>query len=285
MTGAGAADTSYLALAARGKNSWARYIGAPILALALAAIVGIVCVIAAMMLGLLSPDGALDTTDPMVFFGLVGASDAPMLAAFIVAIRVIHKKRFTDIVGAWRWRDFALGAVLWAGVAIALAAVDFAIAPADFSINDAAAPLPLIAVIIAAVAVQTFFEEFIFRGYINQGLFLATKSESVTALLSGSIFGAMHIPNGWPQAIAATVMGVGFAFIAMRNAGIAWPSGMHFANNCLGALLIVSANDVFSASPGLFIQNSPQLIWFDTATVMIAIVAVSFALTRRRQGA
>jgi len=48
-------------------------------------------------------------------------------------------------------------------------------------------------------AIQTFAEEFVFRGYLTQGLLVATRRTIPTVLISGALFGAMHIPNGLPQ--------------------------------------------------------------------------------------
>jgi membrane protease YdiL (CAAX protease family) len=119
--------------------------------------------------------------------------------------------------------------------------------------------------------VQTLTEEWIFRGWLTQALLLATKRPAPTALLSGVLFAALHIPNGWPQAASALVFGVVTALIAMRTGGIAFTWGMHVVNNLFGAAVVVSANDVFKGAAGLITQNTPRLQWADVAAELIGL--------------
>ena len=128
---------------------------------------------------------------------------------------------------------------------------------------------------------QTFAEEFVFRGYATQALLLATRRVPLAALLSGLLFGAMHIPNGAPQAVGATIFGVVLSLIAIRTGGIAFTSGLHLANNLFGAVVVASSNDAFHGAPALFSQNTPQLMWWDTAVGALALAALLFGVMRR----
>jgi membrane protease YdiL (CAAX protease family) len=92
-------------------------------------------------------------------------------------------------------------------------------------------------------------------------------------MLSGLAFATLHIPNGWPQAASAAAFGVITALIAMRTVGIAFTFGLHLVNNLFGAVIVVSANDVFRGSPALFTQATPHLMWLDAAVPFIAMVA------------
>ena len=103
-----------------------------------------------------------------------------------------------------------------------------------------------------AILVQTFTEEFIFRGFVTQGILLVLRRPLPAACVSGLVFGAMHIPNGWPQAINAVWFGIICALIAIRTGGIALTSGIHLANNYFGAMGVVSGGDVFKGQPRSF---------------------------------
>jgi len=100
------------------------------------------------------------------------------------------------------------------------------------------------------------------------------------ALLSGLILGAVHIPNGAPQAASATVFGVLLALIAIRTRGIAFTTGLHLVNNLFGAVVVVSAGDVFRGSPGLISQNTPHLMWWDMAVGSVLLLVVAITVLR-----
>jgi membrane protease YdiL (CAAX protease family) len=225
---------------------------------------------------------AQDPSHPVAFFTINGVLFFVLAAAFAAAIRLVHAKRFAEVLGAWRWRDFAVGFALWAATLVCLTLVDFVVAPAGFhiSVSGQTAALALAAAI--ALAVQTFAEEFIFRGYLTQGLLLATRRTAPTAVLSGLLFGAAHIPNGGPQAASATIFGIVFAVLAIRTGSIAFGYGLHFMNNLFGAVVVASGSDVFHGSPALFTQTTPQLMWWDTAVGAVALVAVACGFLRRR---
>jgi membrane protease YdiL (CAAX protease family) len=135
---------------------------------------------------------------------------------------------------------------------------------------------------LGSLLVQTFTEEFIFRGFLTQAIVLVLRRPWPTACVSGLVFGAMHIPNGWPQAINAIWFGVICAYIAIRTGGIALTSGIHLANNYFGAMGVVSGGDVFKGSPGLFIQNTPQLQWWDLGIGLLVLAILPWLLGKLR---
>ncbi len=131
------------------------------------------------------------------------------------------------------------------------------------------------------ILVQTFGEEFIFRGYLTQGFLLALKKPLPAAIASGLLFGSVHIPNGIPQALNATVFGIVCALIAIRTGGIALTFGLHLANNYFGAVVVVSGADVFKGSPGIITQTTPQLIWWDLCIAVAALAGALWLIFRR----
>jgi uncharacterized protein len=216
-------------------------------------------------------------TRPDVFLGANGLMFAGLLGAFWLAAWLVQKKRFMDIVGAWSWRLFGLAAAAWAAAVVLMTLVDLAIAPSGFRVTASGATLWLSLWSFAALAPQTFAEEFIFRGFITQGLLLAFKRPLPAAVLSGLVFGAVHIPNGWPQAASATAFGILTALLAIRFGGVAFTFGLHLVNNLFGSIVVVSQADVFRGLPGLVSQTTPQLMWWDTATTAACLGLVTAA--------
>jgi membrane protease YdiL (CAAX protease family) len=208
-----------------------------------------------------------------VFFGGAGLGFGALTLAFALAIRLIHGKRFADVVGAWRWSLVARGATLWLAVSVIAGVVDYLLEPHGFRLTASGATLTLAFWALPSLAIQTFAEEFVFRGYLTQALLLLTRRPIVTALASGLLFGMLHIFNGWPQAASATVFGVVTALIAIRTGGIAFTFGLHVANNVFLAVIVVSANDVFRGAPGLITQSTPNLMWVDSVVPFVAFAA------------
>jgi membrane protease YdiL (CAAX protease family) len=278
--------TPYLEHALRGHNAAWRYVVGFVGALVLAIISASILIIILQLFHLLPADFAQhlqDASQPTKFYPATGALFGLLLLSFVAAARMAHGKRFTDIIGAWRWRLFVQGLAIWIVVLLAATLIDFLIAPTGFKVTANAQTLTLAAVALGGLAVQTFAEEFVFRGYLTQGLLVATRRVIPTALISGLLFGAMHIPNGWPQAASATVFGIVLALIAIETGGIAFTSGLHLANNVFGAVVLISSGDAFRGSPGILTQNTPQLMWWDTAVGAVGLVLVGAWVSRSQR--
>jgi membrane protease YdiL (CAAX protease family) len=276
---------TFLDYAARGRNAGWRYV----LALAAACVMAVVLGgVAAAVIGIakILPDGwiiaAQDPSQPVVFFLFNGAIFGLLLLGLAIAARWVQGKRPMDLAGRWSWRLFGLGLVVWMLALTVAALVDFAIAPSGFDVTASSKTPQLALAALAGLGVQVLAEEYIFRGHITQGLLLALRKPIPTALLSGIIFGAVHIPNGLPQAASATIFGVLLALIAMRTHGIAFTTGLHLVNNVFGAVVVVSGGDVFRGSPGVFSQNTPQLMWWDTAVGSALLLVVTLVVLRIR---
>jgi membrane protease YdiL (CAAX protease family) len=274
----------YLEFARRGRNEWWRYIATPAAGFTvwLALLVGLT--LTATVTHLLPPDfseTAKDASHPAVFYSFTGVIFAAFAVAIALAAYFIQGKRPADIIGAWRLRDTATGAGVWLVLCVAGALIDYLVQPGAFHLTFGPATGVLALFAIPSLGAQTFCEEFLFRGYVTQGLLLATKRPLVTAAISGAIFASLHIPNGWPQAAGALLFGIVAAMIAMRTGGLAFTWGMHAANNLFGAILVVSTDDVLHGSPGVFTVSAPDLAWFDAAVSAVAFALIWVVVIRR----
>lgn len=278
-------DETYLSYARRGANGWWRYLAALVLGVVLTIVFGAVVIAVGELLHLLPADMAeqIQKPDrPITFFGVTATIFGLLALGFALAIRWLHRKRAVDILGAWSWRGYGRGFATWTLMVVITALLDFAIAPSGFRFTGGPQIGGLVVMALAGLAIQTFAEEYVFRGYITQGLLLAIKRPLPTAVVSGLIFGAIHIPNGLPQAVSATVFGVVLALIAIRTGGIAFGCGLHLANNLFAAVVLVSGGDVFKGSPGLFAQDTPHLMWWDVGVSSLSLALVAYLILRRR---
>jgi uncharacterized protein len=276
--------STYLDYARRGKTQWWRYPCALAAGLALALAIGVATIVALNALHLVPADIAGELTHPthpLTFFLAAGLNFAVLLVGLLAGIALIQKKTPADLMGRWNWPVFAAGVGVWLAVLAVSTALDLALAPAGFrfSANSATALLAICAGL--ALPIQTFAEEVVFRGYLTQGLLLATRRPALAAALAGLMFGALHIPNGIPQAVGATAFGVATSLIAIRLGGIAFTFGLHLVNNLFSAVVVVSSGDVFAGAPGLFTQATPRLTWWDVAVEILALILVAWLVLRR----
>lgn len=274
----------YLAFAARGKNAWWRYLLCPVLACLLAAVMLLSVGVVLMLAHILPPDLAAQMQHPQSvapFFLGIAASFGALTVGLMLAMWIVHGKRPADGIGQWRWSYFVLASGLWLLVQFLLSLTDFLIAPRGFSLSAGPGTLPLAAVALFGISVQTFSEEFIFRGYMTQGLLLAIRKPLPTAIVSGLLFGSLHIANGIPQTLNAVVFGFVCALIAIRTGGITLTFGLHLANNYFGAVVVVSGSDVFKGSPGFVTQSTPGLIWWDLSLGIAVLLAALWLIFRR----
>jgi membrane protease YdiL (CAAX protease family) len=274
---------AYLELAARGRNAWWRYLAAPVVACLLAVLISLVLVFALTLLHILPPNIAEEIQQPkhvLPFFLGIGVVFGILAIGMMIAVAVVHRKKPSDIMGQWRWDLFVWGFGGWLAIQAVLSLIDWVVAPRGFSISANRDTASLAAAALVGILVQTFAEEFVFRGYVTQGFLLACKKPVPAAIASGLLFGAVHIPNGIPQALNAVVFGIVCALIVIRTGGIALTYGLHLANNYFGAVVVVSGSDAFKGSPGLIFQNTPALIWWDLCLSAGALLALLWPVFR-----
>ena len=106
--------------------------------------------------------------------------------------------------------------------------------------------IPLFFIAIFLLPIQTSCEELLFRSYILQGIKMRTKKNSITVLISGLMFGAIHIGNpeiakiGYHIIVYYMLVGVFLALISLFDNGIELALGYHAANNVFAALMITN---------------------------------------------
>ena len=276
--------TPWIEYATRGRNALWRYLVATPLALVITIALGVALELALTFSRLASPALILQANDPShpaAFFVGVLVTFGLVLAGFVAAIRIVHGKRFTDLLGDWRWRAFGLGAAVWLMAQVVATGADLAVAPHALRITASAGSLTLALFAVPALIVQTFSEEFIFRGYVTQGLSLVLRRPLLTSAVSGLIFGAAHIANGAPQAIGAALFGAVIAYAAIRTGGLAFGFGVHLANNLFGGIVVTSDADVFKGAPSLVTEHAPPwLVWWDLAVEAALLALLALLLTR-----
>ena len=114
---------TYLAYARRGLNSWWRWLLTPVAAFVLWMLLVAVISFVAARARLMPADPTAEFTTPLhpvIFFTGYGLAFGALVAALVIAMRLLQRKRFVDVVGLWRWRQFWLGLAVWEEVTFSI---------------------------------------------------------------------------------------------------------------------------------------------------------------------
>lgn len=147
--------------------------------------------------------------------------------------------------------------------------------------------LPLFLIALLLIPIQTTCEELLFRGYIMQGLKLRTKNNLVAILVSGIMFGIVHIGNpeieviGYHIIIYYIAVGIFLGLISYYDNGMELAIGYHAANNLFAALMITTNWQVFQTD-ALFIDNTPPQVGWETVVGIFIILPFLFFFFKRK---
>jgi membrane protease YdiL (CAAX protease family) len=125
--------------------------------------------------------------------------------------------------------------------------VGIEMSPEDYLWNFELERFLLLAIIaICLVPIQTSFEEYMFRGYLMQGLGNIFKNRFLPLILTSVGFGLLHYANPEIDKLGNILMvyyiGTGFflGVITLMDEGMELALGFHAANNLFTALLVTA---------------------------------------------
>lgn len=185
----------------------------------------------------------------MVFFQTI-LPLAIFLLMLLAWVKFFHKQTITSLTTArkkvyWSRIFFSFG--LWSVITIGLTAISYFMAPENFVFNFRPVPFAIMAAIaIVLIPMQTSFEEYLFRGYLMQGLGIVTRSRLFPLLFTSIAFGLMHIANPEVDKLGLTILiyyvGTGFllGIMTLMDDGMELSLGFHAANNLMTCLLVTS---------------------------------------------
>lgn len=99
--------------------------------------------------------------------------------------------------------------------------------------NDTANSEYFVISIITLIVIPVIFEELMFRGFILKGL-IKNYSPKTAIIVSALLFGLIHL-NPW-QFVTAFLLGLIFAWIALKTKSIIFPMLGHLINNLIATL-------------------------------------------------
>ncbi|MBY8961466.1 CPBP family intramembrane metalloprotease [Flavobacterium sp. D11R37] len=222
-----------------------------------------------------------ETLAPLAFF----------LVVLLVWVKFVHKQSITSLTTSrYRidWGRIGFSFVLWGGITAALTAIAYFATPEDFQLNFQPRAFAILAVIaIILVPMQTSFEEYLFRGYLMQGIGVATKSRLIPLVVTSVFFGLMHIANPEVGRLGYILLlyyvGTGFflGIITLMDDGMELALGFHAANNLISALLITSDWTAFQ-TPSVLKDMSEPSAGYDILLPLVIIYPILLFIFSRK---
>lgn len=165
-------------------------------------------------------------------------------------VKFIHKQSLTSLTTSRAkidWKRIFFAFFFWGIVSSGLILIDYYTNPEGYVWNFNPEKFAILAVIaILLVPLQTSFEEYLFRGYMMQGIGVIAKNKWVPLVVTSVIFGVMHIANPEVDKLGNIIMiyyiGTGFflGIITLMDEGLELALGFHAANNLFTALLVTA---------------------------------------------
>ncbi|ALJ03661.1 hypothetical protein APS56_00195 [Pseudalgibacter alginicilyticus] len=185
-----------------------------------------------------------------MFLLLMLLSFAIGLVGIIFTAKILHQQSIVSLTTSRKkidWKRFWFIFFIWGMVSSGFVLVDFYLSPENFKLNFQLQPFLLLSIIaILLVPLQTSFEEYLFRGYLMQGIGVIVKNKWLPLVITSVCFGLMHLANPEVDKLGYVIMiyyiGTGFflGILTLMDEGLELSLGFHAANNLFTALLVTS---------------------------------------------
>ena len=191
------------------------------------------------------------------------------LIALLIWVKYIHKQTLTSFTSSRNkidWKRVFSAFFLWGAVTTFFLFVDFQLTPESYQWNFNLEKFLMLALVgVLLIPLQTSFEEYFFRGYLMQGLGIATKNRWFPLIFTSVVFGLLHIANPEVDKLGYGILvyyiGTGFflGIITLMDEGLELALGFHAANNLITALLVTADWTVFQTDSLLIDLSEPIL--------------------------
>ena len=191
------------------------------------------------------------------------------LLALLFVVKFIHKQTINSLTTSRKkidWRRFWFSFILWGFVTVIFIVIEFLSSPENYVLNFDLIPfLVLLSIAVIMVPLQTSFEEYLFRGYLMQGLGVLSKNRWVPLFITSIAFGLLHIANPEIEKIGYILLihyiGTGFllGIMTLMDEGLELALGFHAANNLIASLLLTADWTAFQTNSILKDVSDPSM--------------------------
>ncbi|WP_242204502.1 CPBP family intramembrane glutamic endopeptidase [Aestuariivivens insulae] len=220
--------------------------------------------------------------EPNLNLFLMLLSFAVGLVAVILVSKYLHKQSLTHLTTSRPkidWSRFWFVFILWGVISSGMVLIDYIIAPENYLLNFKLVPFIILCVIaIVLVPLQTSFEEYLFRGYLMQGIGVIVKNKWVPLIITSAVFGLLHIANPEVDKLGYIIMvyyigtGLFLGIMTLMDEGMELALGFHAANNLFTALLVTADWTAFQTHSILKDMSDPETMGLGEIFVPVFVI-------------
>lgn len=214
-----------------------------------------------------------------------------LLALFIV-VKKFHKQPIVALTTSRNKIDwnrcffsfFITAILIFAGISI-----EYFLNPENYEWNFNLGPfLILLAISLLLIPLQTSFEEYLFRGYLMQGIGVFVKNRWVPLLITSVVFGLLHFANPEVETFGKFIMvsyiGIGLllGIITLMDEGMELALGFHAANNILIAVLVTSEFTAFQTNSILKDISVPEVVGWDVFIELLIVYPIILGIFSKK---
>lgn len=214
------------------------------------------------------------------------------LGAFAVLffiIKPVHQREFRTLItpsSRINWSRIFFGFFTWLTISLAIEAVAYGLSPSDYILQfNLSSFIPLLIIAVLLLPIQTSTEEFIFRGYLMQGIANSSilrkrnLNYKFTALIITSLlFGLVHSMNPEIQEFGFGIMqsyyvsaGLFLGILTIMDDGLELALGVHAATNFTGAVF-VGYQGAAIQTDAIFVTKSLNPNYMLIAFILMAVL-------------
>ena len=270
-------------------HDWWRYLVGVIVIFVAWQIVGMIPLL--VFLGIEMVNGAALTTDISAMAELLGnnlflflmlISFAVGLVGVIMSSKYLHKQSFIHLTTARKkidWSRFWFIFIVWGIFSVGSTILSYYFSTDDYVYALNVKPFVILcAIVVVLIPLQTSFEEYLFRGYLMQGLAVTFKNRWLPLIITSVGFGLLHGLNPEVDKLGPIMMvfyigtGLVLGIMTLMDDGLELALGFHAANNMFTALLVTSDWSALQTDALLTYTADPQKMAISEIVAPVLIV-------------
>ena len=196
-----------------------------------------------------SQESMMSGIDSNLYLASMAFSFVVFLAVAIWIIKMFHGRSWTEVINGTkrvRWSRFFVGLAVWGVLQVGSFAINYMTDPNNFEFRFEPVRFIFLTIItLTMIPLQSSCEDFVFRGYLAQGVASWTGSRLWALLIPSVLFALLHSANPEVTKYGFGVMmanyfliGLTFGLISLLDDGIELAMGAHSINNILGSMLM-----------------------------------------------
>jgi hypothetical protein len=233
----------------------------------------------------------LQLLDSNLSLFLILLSFAVGLGAIFFVVKVLHSQPIKALTTSRKeidWGRFFFAFGLVAIFAVGVTLLDYFTNPQDYVVNFQPVPFFIMLVIaVIMIPLQTSFEEYLFRGYLMQGIGTLVKNRWFPLILTSLVFGGLHFFNPEVTKLGNIIMiyyiGTGFllGIMTLMDDGMELALGFHAGNNLITAVLVTADWTAFQTNSILKDISEPSAGWDVLIPVLVVYPIFLFIMAKK----